>query len=275
MPCPASPDVVAAFLSDANKHAKAVATIRRYAQTIAKVHRSHGHVSPTEAEAVKQVLEGIARTRGVRQDAKEAMTASLLGKVLPTWSTTKPADIRDRALLMFGIATAMRRSEICAMRIEQLKPTKDGYVLLLARSKTDQQGEGREVAYPRLAEPHCPVQALQAWIALLGGAKEGPLFRGLRRDGSPRPTALTPKYVGVAVKRAARALGLDADDFGGHSLRAGYVTTAKKRGFDWVSIMEQTGHKTLATAKKYTRYTQEVFAATKVVDVLSGAFEED
>lgn len=50
----------------------------------------------------------------------------------------------------------------------------------------------------------------------------------------------------LVVKRAAAKVGLTAELFSGHSLRAGFVTEAKKNGADDAAIMDQTGHKSLA-----------------------------
>jgi integrase len=51
--------------------------------------------------------------------------------------------VRDRALIAFGFASAMRRSELVALRVEDLTEVLDGYRVLIRRSKTDQTGRGR------------------------------------------------------------------------------------------------------------------------------------
>jgi len=51
--------------------------------------------------------------------------------------------VRDRALSAFGFASAMRRSELVALRVEDLTEVPDGYRVLIRRSKTDQTGRGR------------------------------------------------------------------------------------------------------------------------------------
>jgi integrase len=52
---------------------------------------------------------------------------------------------RDRALLVLGFAGAFRRSELCALQVEDLVEVPDGLRVLIRRSKTDQTG-GQEVA---------------------------------------------------------------------------------------------------------------------------------
>lgn len=148
-------------------------------------------------------------------------------------------------------------------------------VIDLRRSKTDQEGRGRVVAAQRL-DPEfarfCPVSAVEAWLEV-AQRESGPLFSGLKRNLAPKTTRLTEDHVGVVVRRVAAAGGLEnCEEFGAHSLRAGYVTTARQQGVDWAAIMEQTGHRRLETVKLYARYTPDVFVATRVGDVFKSAF---
>jgi integrase len=55
------------------------------------------------------------------------------------------------------------------------------------------------------------------------------------------------------VKRAAARIGLKAADYAGHSLRAGLATQAYLNGANELAIMQQTGHRSLATVRKYIR----------------------
>ena len=55
------------------------------------------------------------------------------------------------------------------------------------------------------------------------------------------------------VKRYAAAAGMDATDFAGHSLRSGFATSAAMKGASERSIQNQTGHRSLATLRRYIR----------------------
>ncbi len=57
----------------------------------------------------------------------------------------------------------------------------------------------------------------------------------------------------VVVKHYAKAAGLDQADFGGHSLRAGFVTSAAERGAKAERIMDHTGHQSVGMIRVYTR----------------------
>ena len=48
-------------------------------------------------------------------------------------------------------------------------------------------------------------------------------------------------------------LGHDVEDFAGHSLRAGLATSAAAAGKSERAIMNQTGHRSLKTVRRYIR----------------------
>ena len=60
---------------------------------------------------------------------------------------------------------------------------------------------------------------------------------------------LAPRNVAAIVKQGAARLGFDPSTFGGHSLRAGFVTSAVKRGANLIKIPDVTGHKSLEDAQ--------------------------
>jgi hypothetical protein len=67
---------------------------------------------------------------------------------------------------------------------------------------------------------------------------EGPLFIG--KGGRIGRHRLSDKSVAEIIKRYAAATGLDPAIFSGHSLRAGFVTSALERGADLFKVMDVT-----------------------------------
>lgn len=125
-------------------------------------------------------------------------------------------------------------------------------VLTIRRSKTDQEGAGRQIAVPYGKTDLCPVRALKRWLQL-AAVEEGPLFRPVDRLGRIGKTRLSDRAVALVVKRAAEAAGLNPDVYAGHSLRAGFATTAAAAGASERSIMRQTGHRSERMVRKYIR----------------------
>jgi integrase len=146
-----------------------------------------------------------------------------------------------------------RRSELVALDVADCAFTKEGLVLTIRRSKTDQEGEGRKIGIPYAAHlASCPIRSLQEWLEK-SGITEGPLFRPVNRHGKIASTRLSGAAVGEIVKRNATALGLDPLKFGGHSLRSGLATSAAMAGASERSIMNQTGHRSLNVLRRYIR----------------------
>lgn len=124
------------------------------------------------------------------------------------------------------------------------------------RSKGDQEGRGAEKGIPYASNPAlCPVRALAAW---LDAAKitEGPLFRGVDKHGHVAAEGLNDCTVARIVQSAAKRAGLDPKTVAGHSLRAGFATTAAKKGKSLDAIMWQTLHKSEQVARSYIRHAK-------------------
>jgi integrase len=100
------------------------------------------------AFAVREVLRGIRHTLGTTPRVKMPATHDLIARMIATCPGTV-IGLRDRALLAFGFTGAFRRSELVALAVEDLYEVGDGLRVLIRRSKTDQAGEGQEVAIPR------------------------------------------------------------------------------------------------------------------------------
>ena len=64
---------------------------------------------------------------------------------------------------------------------------------------------------------------------------------------------LAPVGVARRIQRYVKMLGLDPADFGGHSLRSGFITSAHRMGRSMPDIMEASGHQTAKEVLGYIR----------------------
>ena len=257
---PATPVMVADYISRF-AGSLAIATLQHRLIAIHRAHVDKGLTSPVNDKLVKRTMQGIRRTYGVAQRRVKALVKDDLLELLVMVAKQKPMKAaRDRAILLVGFAGAFRRSELVALTVEDITPHAHGLELLIRRSKTDQEGEGRTVFVPLAkSEERCPVKALHRWLdlAVIGA---GPLFRPVNRhDTVTSELALTPQSVALIVKSAvAGSKGLDAAKFvSGHSLRAGFVTEAATVGLQTSAIMGQTGHKSMEMVFRYVRPVQK------------------
>ena len=223
---PAEPQTLAAYLAHLALTDRP-ATIGKKLAAIAVAHRDAGLESPTEHGMVKRTLAGIRREKGTAQKQKAALLVEDLRRIVAPLGTSL-LDRRDRALLLLGFAAALRRSELVALRVGDVRFEEEGLVLTLLRSKTNQEGRLETVAVAYGSEVGtCPVRALRAWLAA-AGLVAGPLFVGLTPQGGLRPTALGDRMVAHVVKRRCKAAGIDPDQVAGHSLRRGFATAAAR-----------------------------------------------
>jgi len=146
----------------------------------------------------------------------------------------------------------LRRSELVGLDLADLEFVREGLILNLRRSKTDQQGRGRRIGIPHARGRWCPVREVQAWIEI-AEIEEGPLFRSLRKGGTISDSRLSGEAVSVVIKRHVRGIGLDPEKFSGHSLRAGFVTSAARAGIATHLIRQQTGHASDTSMAHYIR----------------------
>jgi integrase len=175
------------------------------------------------------------------------------------------AGLRNRAVLLVGFASAMRRGELAALDVEDLRFSREGLQLKIRKSKTDQESRGQTVALPYLSgSPYCPVLALRAWLDA-SGIKSGALFRRISKAGrianrtirTRKGLELSPRHSGESIaailKAAVKAIGKDPAIFGGHSLRSGHATQAAKNGAEIPVMMKQTRHTSVDSLAGYIR----------------------
>jgi integrase len=195
-------------------------------------------------------LRGLRRTLGCTQTQK----APLLPKHLELirWDSGVKG-LRDKALILVGFFGALRRSELVGLNIEDVEFTPEGAILIIRKSKTDQEGRGRAVAltYAKRADL-CPVRALKEYLAVRRQKGGEALFTRMRHYTLTKER-LSAHAVALIVKDYADRIGLDPRQFSGLSLRAGFVTTAALMGATEEEIALQTGHKSPKAVWGYIR----------------------
>jgi site-specific recombinase XerD len=250
-PLPASPEAVAAYVAQCAGHLRP-GSIQRRLNAIAEAHKAIGAESPTHSGMVRNTFKGVRRTLGVAPVQK---AAALIDDIRAMVAAVDDGLIgsRDRALVLLGFAGAFRRSELVGLDVGDCGFTRDGLSVALRRSKTDQQGAGRQVGVPYGGNPDtCPVRNVQGWIEA-AGITAGPLFRPITRHGQVQAGRLSGIDVARVVKKLVTRAGLDPAKYAGHSLRAGHATSAAIAGASERSIMAQTGHRSVQMVRRYIR----------------------
>jgi len=248
---PSNPEQIAAFIAY-RANMCSVATIRRQLASLSSLHATLGHTpNPLKSRHIAATVRGLARLHGKPQRAVEPLLIEHLRSILDGLPTTTIGK-RDAALLVIGFAGGMRRSELVALDFDDVTHVPAGIRITINRSKTDQSGHGRVIAVPYGRTRYCPIRYLQVWSDLID-SNDGAVFRTCTKGGKVRQSRLSAEAVATIIKKHVARIGLDAAGYSGHSLRAGYVTSAVQAGASEHSIRRQTGHASSATMEKYIR----------------------
>lgn len=254
IPVPAAPATVGAYLASlANTHAPT--TIRRRLSALGKMHRFNDLPWNPAHREIQGPLQGVLRTHGRPVRKAAALTLPMLRQILLTCDASTRGR-RDRALLLFGFAGALRRSELVSLQVEDVAMVGNGLRLRIRRGKTDQEGQGAEIGLPRGRHVEtCPVRAFEAWQTV-SKRKAGPLFRRISTGDGIGDTALHPDAIRKILAYRVRMAGLIVDGFdrlSAHALRVGFITEAYDKGVRDEDIMRHTRHRDIRSMRGYVQ----------------------
>ncbi len=258
-PLSASPEQVAQFFVHLATHPSprsgivlSMGTVMLYKSAVNKKYAEAGKPVPANHPVVGSTLKGLARLKGSAPRKVEALREYHIEAMLQSCPDTLIGK-RDAAIIAVGFAAALRRSEICALTVEDVEFLGDESQMWLTirQSKTDQQGWGQRIA---VQDGH-GIQPIKRLKLYLGSADitEGPLFQTMRRGGHVRGKPMHHSDIPRIVKHYAALIGLDPKDIAGHSLRAGFVTSAAVHHARLDKIMAVTRHRSPSTVMGYIR----------------------
>jgi len=262
---PSAPKEVARYLAERAPSLRP-STLRRRLAALAGIHRDQGFSDPTKATLVRRVVQGIARKHGTTTIQVAPLMIDDLERIVAKLGPDS-CDARDRAILLAGFFGAFRRSELVALKVSDLVITDAGAQITIRRSKTHQLGQGRKVFLALRAGILCPVRALEYWLTA-ARPNGGYLFPTLLGAGNAARDHISARSVARIVKKHVASIGLDPEFYSGHSLRAGYVTSAALAGIEGPLIARQTGHRSQQSLAAYARPGE--FWAPQLPSVTSG-----
>ena len=240
---PTEPKILSLYLTHLSATSK-FSTLKRRIASISVIHKIKGHYLDTKHPIIMENLHGIKRIKGSHQKSKKPILISELKLIINAIHQTKQNDkrkIRDKTLILIGFSGGFRRSELVNIEYEDIEFVNEGVKIFIKRSKTDQSGEGMTKAIPYFENnSYCPVTSLKNWIDK-SEMKTGKIFD------------ISDKSVALIIKKYASLSGLDANRYGGHSLRSGFATSTAESGAEERNIMAMTGHKTTQMVRRYIK----------------------
>jgi hypothetical protein len=254
-PLPMQPLVAACICSEEAAKNYSMSHIRGLGSSIGAAHRLAGFDDPTKSPIFRRVFAGIRRThpnaKGLQKIA--LMRADVRAMTLSAPTSFSLRQHQEVCSMKFLYASAVRRGEAASARKSHLERTRDGYLLHIPRSKTDQEAKGATIQLR--PDPDCAVDvvaALDAWLEILGPG-DGPLFRHISMDDQLSADAINDRTLARTVQRAAQRIGLLPGDVGAHSLRAGWATDALLNGISEAAVAAHLRHANLDHLLRYYR----------------------
>jgi site-specific recombinase XerD len=151
--------------------------------------------------------------------------------------------LRDCAILSTLLFHALRREELCKLKVKDAQHARKGVPHLRV------SGKGGKTRYVPL---HPGTQALiHDYLAAAGHGDEehGALFRPVKNNSTGKlDEAITPDGIYKLVRAYSAALGFE---IGAHSLRATAATNALDHEADIAKVQEWLGHANIATTRIY------------------------
>ncbi|MCB8883949.1 tyrosine-type recombinase/integrase [Acidisoma cellulosilytica] len=248
---PADPAVVATYLAERSQTVGKSA-LRVTLAAMAHVHRRSGYAWSSGHPIIASVLKGILREQKRPVKPSAALTSTEVRAMLAEMGDNL-AGHRDRALLLIGLAGGLRRSELVALDVEDFQWVKDGLVLRIRSSKTDQEGQGANLGIARGSRPEtCPVEAVKNWLRK-ARIEYGPVFRSVHGSGRVGDRLTTDGFRHILLTRA-KAAGVEAPEgerLSPHGLRAGLITEAYLNGALDEVVARHARHKSIHTTRAY------------------------
>ena len=247
---PASPEAVAAYLTERAAAGWKAATVRAARAAISDAHKRAGLEDSASHEGVKRVVAGLAREDTRPQRQAKPLTAEALAAIRATAKLPRkfsgrmePAGAaRRRGLVDIAVAATMRDcllrvSEAARLRWGDVEVQQDGSGrIFVRRSKSDQEGAGSSLYLGETAVKD-----------LLAIRPEAAVF-----DPEALVFGLSISQMERRIRAAALAAGL-GDGFSGHSGRVGMAQDLSAAGAELPELMTAGRWRSPEMPAVYTR----------------------
>jgi integrase len=242
-------------------------------------------------------MMAVLRTQAAPSRPKQHVSAELMREMLLSHEKAAPSGranawLRERDLFLMllmmmaflreGEAVALTRKDVLLKKLRVDGKEKWVLHVYVARSKTDQAGEGHVVLLGANDDDPlcCPVRRFRRYAAVLDEHAHGTEAFFPKIDGGAMAAGTPCGIVQRAVREAndeAERQGCgqerwgDPDSYGSHSLRRGGVTTARANGVSMLDIQKHGRWKSLTvfsyvgtTAAEQLAVTNSFLAANRV-----------
>lgn len=193
-------------------------------------------------------VHGVERPKeGANQGKTPAISDDQAAALLDAPPRHTLKGMRDRAILAVFLFHAVRRAELCALRVKDYSE-REGIKHLTIH------GKGGKIRYIP-AHPRA-IRLLEEYLDAAGHRVEAgsPLFRAVAANIKHPKRSLNPGSVyRNVVMHYCKRLGITAEGLGPHALRATSATNALSNGSDIAEVQEWLGHSSISTTRLYDK----------------------
>ena len=200
-----------------------------------------------EANAVSHnPVDGVKRpSEGTNEGKTPALSDEQAKQLINAPSPKTAKGRRDRAILAVLMYHALRRAELCALRVKDYGDRRGVKTLTV-------HGKGGKIRY---VEVHpAAIRLLEDHLDATGSrhSPEAPLFQPLRMKNARQGLLPGSVYRNVVMHYAKR-LGIQMELLGPHVLRTTAATNALDHGADIARVQKWLGHSSISTTRLYDR----------------------
>lgn len=227
-------------------------TLKRRLVAIKQAHLSLSYDHLVDHSKVVRTFQGITRRyRSEKKKAKPLLFDDVL--LILRHLDGSVSGIRDKAIILIGISLFLRRSEICNLKVSDIKRLKDRYIITIRDGKTDKHRQGVDLPIPKIDGPACPCHALDHWLQV-SSIQSGYLFRRVYKGGNVNKQDLPISTTSISsmIKDHCRRAGIDEfESFSGHSFRRGGITESYSNHVPESDINFISRHKSIEQLRSY------------------------
>ncbi len=228
-----------AYLADAVQEGRKPRTTARQLSALRRFFRHRLREGTSDRDPTAQI-----EAPRIGRPLPKTLSEDEVERLLRAPDTSRPAGLRDRAMLELLYATGLRVSELVGLRLGQVR---------LDQGVVKVTGKGnKERLVPMGEEAVDSVQRYlrEARAELLRRATSDALFPG------NRGTAMTRQAFWHNIKRYARAADIRLS-ISPHTLRHAFATHLVNHGADLRTVQMLLGHSDLSTTQIYTQVARE------------------